>query len=171
MSDASHELYEQTRAAKVLIDQLRDLCGDDADEELVRDSVEGETELHEAIEAAVKRIGDDLAAVEALETYIKKLTDRRDRLKERVAATREAIASAMELARLQKLETPFATVAQKKVAPKVLITDEAEIPSDFFKPQDPKLDRKAVLDALKAKQDVPGAQLSNGGMTINVRFT
>lgn len=170
MSNVGHELHEQSKAAKVLVEQLRDLQADD-DEDVVRDSIEGETDLHEAIEAAVKRLGDDLAAIEGLEAYTKKLDGRKARLKERVETTREAIANAMELARLPKMETPFATIAQKKVAPKVIITEEADIPSDFFKPQPPKLDKRAVMDALKAKQVVPGAQLSNGGTTISVRWS
>lgn len=171
MSNVGHELHEQTKAAKVLVEQLRDLTGEDADEELARDSIEGETDLHEAIEAAVKRLGDDLAMIEGLEAYQKRLDSRKARLKERVDTTREAIANAMELARLPKMETPLATVAQKKVPPKVIISDEADIPSDFFKPQPPKLDKKAVMDALKAKQAVAGAQLSNGGTTISVRWS
>jgi hypothetical protein len=170
MSEAGHELHQQTRAAKVLLEQLRDLEADD-DDEVVRDSIEGETDLHEAIEAAVKRLGDDLAAIEGLEAYMKKLDGRKARLKERVDATREAIANAMELARLPKMETPFATVTQKKIAPKVIITEEADIPSDFFKPQPPKLDKRAVMAALKEKQPVPGAQISNGGTTISVRWS
>jgi len=169
MSEVSHELHQQTCAAKVLLEQLRDLEADDDD--VVRDSIEGETDLHEAIEAAVKRLGDDLAAIEGLEAYIKKLDGRKARLKKRVDTTREAIANAMELARLPKMETPLATIAQKKVPPKVIIADEADIPSDFFKPQPPKLDKKAVMDALKAKQAVPGTQLSNGGTTISVRWS
>ena len=170
MSEAGHELHQQTRAAKVLLEQLRDLQADD-DDEVVRDSIEGETDLHEAIEAAVKRLGGDLAAIEGLEAYIKRLTSRRDRLENRVDATREAIANAMELARLPSLETPIATVAVKKVAPKVIITEEADVPSDFWKPQPPKLDKRAVMSALKDKQPVPGAQLSNGGETIQVKWS
>jgi hypothetical protein len=54
--------------------------------------------------------------------------------------------------------------------PKAIILNEADIPSKFWKAQDPKLDRKAVLDALKAKEAVAGAELSNGGETIQIRW-
>ena len=53
--------------------------------------------------------------------------------------------------------------------PKAEIVDESMIPSKFWKPSDPKLDRKAVLEALKAKEDVPSATLSNGSETLMVR--
>jgi hypothetical protein len=51
----------------------------------------------------------------------------------------------------------------------VLIVDEAAIPADFWKPSDPKLDKKAVGEALKAGREVAGAMMSNGGETLQVR--
>ena len=46
---------------------------------------------------------------------------------------------------------------------------EALIPAKFWKPQDPKLDRAAVAEALKAGETVPGASLSNGGLSLSIR--
>jgi hypothetical protein len=65
----------------------------------------------------------------------------------------------------------IATLTRKPVPPKVQILDEAAIPSQFWKRADPALDKKAIGDALKAKQDVPGATLSNGGETISLRWS
>ncbi|MGE0857439.1 MAG: siphovirus Gp157 family protein [Hyphomicrobiaceae bacterium] len=45
----------------------------------------------------------------------------------------------------------------------------SRIPSEFWKPQPPRLDKKVVLDALKAGAVVPGAELSNGGETLSMR--
>ena len=81
--------------------------------------------------------------------------------------TTDAAESQLEM--LRKLELPTATLSIKAVPAKAEITDEALLPSKFFKAQDPKLDKKAVLDALKAKEDVPGAVLSNGGETLSIR--
>jgi hypothetical protein len=53
----------------------------------------------------------------------------------------------------------------------VVITDEHAIPQAFWRPQPPKLDRKAIGEALKAGQAVPGAQLSNGGTTLAIKVT
>ena len=68
----------------------------------------------------------------------------------------------MGQAEMRKMELPQATISLRAVPPKAEITDEALVPSKFWKAQDPKLDKKAVLDALKGKEDVPGASLSNG---------
>jgi len=57
----------------------------------------------------------------------------------------------------------------KAVPQKLIVTDESQIPTRFFKPQPPKLDRKELLDALKIGETVPGADMSNGGTTIQIR--
>jgi hypothetical protein len=46
------------------------------------------------------------------------------------------------------------------------------VPAGFWRRGDPKLDKKALLDALKALpkgEHIPGAELSNGGATIQIR--
>jgi hypothetical protein len=75
----------------------------------------------------------------------------------------------MQSGEIRTLDTPAGTVTRKAVPPSVLILEEAEIPAEFFKPQDPKLDKKAVAEALKAGKPVPGAAMSNGGETIAIR--
>jgi hypothetical protein len=75
----------------------------------------------------------------------------------------------MSTAGVKKLERPAATLSLRSVPPKAIITSEVELPSRFFVDQAPKLDKKAVLDALKAGEKVAGAELSNGGETIALR--
>ena len=64
------------------------------------------------------------------------------------------------------------TVYLSKVAPKVVVENEAEIPSRFWttpEPPAPKLDKKALKDALAAKEAVPGARLDNGSISLRMR--
>jgi hypothetical protein len=49
--------------------------------------------------------------------------------------------------------------------------DESHIPEAFWKPQQPKLDRRALLAALKAGEVIRGAALDNGGTALSVRTT
>jgi hypothetical protein len=65
---------------------------------------------------------------------------------------------------------PLCTITRKAVPPKAQITDEAQIPSRFWKRADPTLDKKAILDALKDKEIIPGAVLSNGTETVQVKW-
>lgn len=162
-------LERETDAARVLRDHLAEISGDDA--ELIRDMIEGETSIRELIDAAVEQIGRDRAAVMGIDAFMEQQANRKHRLERRQEAFRVAVRVAMEVAELSKHDLPIATVSRKPLGPKLVTTDEAAIPSAFWKPQPPKLDRKAVTDALKDKQQVPGAELSNGGETLQIRWS
>lgn len=165
-ASASHSLHIQIEAARVLLANFRDVLSDDA--QAIADTVEGETSLHEAIEKGLRRI----AEIEILETGIKatmeNLKARQSRLIEQKEGLRTSLTVAMEIAALPKLETAVGTISLKKVPPKLQIVDEAAIPSRFFKPQEPRLDKIALAAALKAKEVVSGAQMDNGGLTIAI---
>lgn len=167
MTDMSHRLIQETKAAEVLREQIKTIAGDD--EDVLRDSIEGETSIHELLEKVVEQVVNDVAMVESIGAVCKKLKERQDRIEKRISWFRTAAASAMEVAGIKKKETPFGTVSLKNVPPSVVITDEAAIPSEFWKVSDPKLDKKAVLEALKDNKPVPGAELSNGSISVQIR--
>ena len=169
MSNEGHNLFKETEAAKALRANLADIIGDD--EDFAADVVSGETNLNEAIDAAVKRMVDDEIAISGLETMISALAARLDRHQERVKSMKTAIAVAMEQAGRKKIEHPAVTLTLKATPASVIITDEAAIPSRFWKPKDPTLDKRAIGDALKNKIDVPGATLSNGGSTLQAKWS
>jgi hypothetical protein len=166
MADVSRELHIQGEAARALLLNIRDVVEDDA--EMIETAVEGETNLKEAISAAVDRIEECKAHALALESREKNLSDRRQRFLDQAERLKASILVAMGHAEMRKLELPQATLSIRALSAKAQITDESLIPSKFWKPQDPKLDKKAVLDALKAKEAVPGAELSNGGETLSI---
>lgn len=163
---AIRDLARETEAARVLRENLADIIQDEDD---ARDFIEGETNLNEAIELAVKQTGEDEAAIEAIDNYVAKLKGRKDRLKSRLEATRTAIAVAMIQASQKKIETPYGTVTRKSTIQTAIITDEASIPTDYWKPQDPKLDKAKLAADMRAGQRVEGATLSNGGETVAIK--
>jgi hypothetical protein len=167
VTDISREVRIQGEAARALLANVRDVIGDD--EDMIATAVEGETTLVEVISDAVDRTQELKSHREAIETRIKELGERRDRFEDQEARIKAAIHVAMGQAEVRKMELPQATISLRAVPPKAEITDEALVPSKFWKAQDPKLDKKAVLDALKGKEDVPGASLSNGCETISIR--
>jgi hypothetical protein len=169
MTDAAHNLYRETQAAKALRANLADVIGDD--ERFAADAVEGETNLNEAIEMAVQQIVDDMASIKGLNDYIEKFTARKERLQERVANMRTALTVAMEQAGRKKIEHPAVTLSLRASAPSVVVTDEAAIPSRFWAPSEPRLDKRALLAALKEKETVPGAMLSNGGLSLTLTWS
>lgn len=166
MSDVTHALRTESAAAKVLLANVADVIGDDEDMALT--VVEGETTLIEAIAAAVERMAELDMLTEAIGERTASLNVRKSRLEGQHDRIKAAVMVAMQQAELRKLELPTATLSLRAVAPKCEIIDESAIPSKFFKAVDPRLDRKAVIDALKAKEVVPGARLSNGGETLSI---
>lgn len=167
MSDVLTTLNTEAQAATALIQSLNYLLADD--DEARADAVEGETNLNEAISDAVKRLAELESMGVAIMGMISDLNARKVRFEAQYERIRTAIGMAMEAVNLRKLELPVATISLKAVPPKVEITDESIIPAVFFKTQEPRLDKREVMKALKDKKDVPGAILSNGGLTISVR--
>ena len=137
-----------------------------------RDMIEGSTDLHEAIRGAVARIVEIEALQAGLKATMIQMKARFERLDGQDKRIRSALLTAMEVASLQRLETPLGTVSRKAVAPSLILTDESLVPAGFWRRADPALDKRALLAALKALpagEHIAGAELSNGGSTIQIR--
>ena len=157
----------EAEAARVLRESLAQV--DAEDEVLLLDTIEGETGLFEAVDALLARIGENRAMVVGTDAQMVDLGDRRRRFEARIDADRALLEQAMLVAEIPKLERPGATLSLTTRAAKVEVSAEADIPAEFWKVGDPKLDKKAVGDALKAGRTVPGACLSNAAPTLTVR--
>ena len=132
-------------------------------------TIESETGLVEAVDRVLAEIDDAEVMLEGILVIASKLSARADRYHDRVQRLKEALCLAMQAGDLQKIERPSATLSLKRVPPGLVITDEAKIPMDYFVRQDPRLDRKALLAALKDKQEIPGVTLGNGEISIQLR--
>ena len=165
----------EAEAARVLRESLAAV--DAEDDVLMLDLVEGETGLFEAVDALLNRIGENRAMVVGTDAQMVDLGERKRRFEARIDADRALLEQAMlvELAfhigkgELPKLERPGATLSLTTRAAKVEVAVEADIPAEFWRVGEPKLDKKAVGDALKAGRAVPGACLSNAAPTLTVR--
>lgn len=166
MIDAARKLHVETEAAKRLHYRLLELTDD---EEATRDTIEGETNLHEAIRGALLSIEDDQALVDGIGCRMGDLSYRGQRLQARIEAKRKLVEEAMQAGSITKLETDIATVSLRAVPPKLIITNEALIPPSYLIPQPPKIDKASIKDALANSTPVPGAELSNGGTSIVIR--
>jgi hypothetical protein len=148
--------------------QLRSQFPEEDDASL-RDTLEGLSSLPEMLATVLRSHMDDVALTTALRARLSNMQQRLIRIEDRAEKKRALVASVMERADLRKLTEPDFTVSLRPTAPALMITAEAEIPEKYWKPQPPKLDRKALIAALAAGQAVPGTVLGNGGMTIAVR--
>ena len=164
---ALQQTEKALEAAKVLRAQIADLAG--GDEDFIRDSLEGEVDFDQIVRTLVTSIGEDEAMVNGLKAYVADLNDRKDRIETRIGHKRTLITLALEIAGCAKLEVDVATISLTKIHSRALVTEEADIPSEFWKPQAPKLDKTALNAALKDGRTVAGAVLDNGGSTCTIR--
>lgn len=167
MSD--RRLYLETQAAERLREKITEAYGEDV--ELIRDMLEGETGLHEAI----KRAALELAAVEGekegVEIAIAKLKARLTRYCKHAEGLLKGIQAAMETAELTSLKTPAATLSMRASPPSVEITDASLIPAVFLKQPPPVPDKVTIKATIKNGQAVPGCTLSNQPPALAVKFT
>lgn len=149
--------------------RIRQMLGETDDAQLILDTIEGETDLAEACVAVLEECNEDEILIAGLAAHIGELQTRKGRMEKSVETRRNIILMAMEKAGLGTIRSPLGTMTARPTPPKTVIADEALIPAKFWKPSDPKLDRAALAEALKAGESVPGASLTNGGVTLSVR--
>lgn len=138
------------------------------DEVLRADMLAGSTEVFEVLSAIVEKMQDAKTLADAIKARAKELSERASRYGRREQAMRELAERLMRAADLRKAELAAATLSIRAVPPSVVITDEGELPDDFWRVTKVP-DKAAIKDALKAGRIVPGAELSNGSETISVR--
>ncbi|MDE2165839.1 MAG: siphovirus Gp157 family protein [Alphaproteobacteria bacterium] len=160
----SHSLSEHEYLRKCLEEGFPE-----ADDETLRDTLEGLSSLPEVLSAVIRAYLEDLSLAAALGMRIADMQERLARFEARAERKRALVTQVMERAELKKLQEPEFTVSLRTVPPGLVVSDEAQIPTDYWKPQPAKLDKKGLLASLNAGQAIPGAGLGNGGTTISVR--
>jgi len=194
MSLQEHTIRRETEAARTLLAGMRATIGDE-DIALLADTLEGETDLFEAIDTALAEIDETEVLIAGLKKKEGQFSKRRRAMEERVRRFRGLVEQAMAVAEQQKLRRPTATLTLRKLAPDVVVTSEADIPSEFFVPQPPpppKLDKAALKEALQKHEKkiefaasledpderervlatilpIPGATLNNGSFSLQIR--
>ena len=142
----------------------------DADEDTLRDTLEGLSNLPEMITAVVRSELEDKALAKGLKGRISEMEERLGRFGERADKKREMARESMERADIQKITEPDFTVSLRSVQPPLVIVEEKEIPEEFWRPQPAKLDRQKLRLALGSSKGVPGAVFGNPGRTLSVRI-
>lgn len=201
------DLAKDLAAAQVLKAQLAEMFGEQADADLLRDSIDGETNLFETIDRALAQIAADEANIEGIKKFATTIAARRTRLENRCEALRTILLNVLDMLGERKFERPIATLSMKEVPPALVVTDEASIPAQFWRRPDPVLDKAALttwlksiradfaakldeitarlnageIDDAKATEDraavlavfptIPGAELSNGGTSVQIRWS
>jgi hypothetical protein len=139
------------------------------DETTLLDTLEGATNLTEAIGEVIRAALEEEALADGMRMRLGAMKERLERIETSSAKKREVAQAVMEDAGIEKILAPDFTVSLRVSAPGVAVINEAEIPEPFWIPQAPKLDRKGILDALKAGTRVPGATFTNSKVSLAIR--
>ena len=120
--------------------------------------------IEENLETKVQSIGlfirELSAEAEAIEAEEKRLADRRRSVTSKAGRLKEYLAKEMEFAGLDKIKTPVLTVSFQNNPPAVEIT--GDVPEAYQVAQEPKVDKRAIMDALKQGQELAFARITQG---------
>lgn len=139
------------------------------DDETLSDTLEGLTDLREIIAELLRSALEDEAFATAISTRIIQMKGRQARLSNRSASKRALALRAMVQADITKLQAADLSAFVRKAPPVLEIVAEERIPSQFWKPQPPKLDRQQLLEALKSGVEIDGAAISQSQVQLSVR--
>ena len=139
------------------------------DEQTLADTVEGLTDLHEIVAAIVRAALADEALATGLKGRIAEMQDRLARLQDCAAKRRQIAKDVMVELDIKKITAPDFTVSIRPGMPSLLVLDEAAVPSIYWQPVAPKLNRQGLLSELKEGADIKGVALSNPEPVLSVR--
>ena len=159
-----HDIHLYTYLRQKLLEAFPD-----ADDETIRDTLEGLTTLHELIAEVIRSALIDEALHSGLRSRLQDMKERLSRLEARSVKKRELALEAMSEAGLRKIEQPDFTASARNGPPSLVVLAEDQVPESYWVPQPPKLDRQAILGDLKQGDEIAGTLLSNPKPVLSVR--
>src|SRR5262249_45282671 len=93
----------------------------------------------------------------------------RARLQDRAAKRRQIAKDVMVEVDLKKLAAPDFTASIRPGTPALMVIDEAAVPSIYWEPREPRLNRQGLANDLKQGAEIAGAALSNPEPVLSVR--
>lgn len=144
---------------RAIAEHIRALYPDESETNLV-DTIEGASDLPEAIVATLRIALEREAMAKGLGELVETMTARKRRLEDGAKMLRGSVLHAIQEAGVaMPLRAPDMTVSIGRGKPRVVITDADKLPDAFCKiVREP--DKKAIAEALKGG-DVDGAMLDN----------
>lgn len=153
-----YELVGQYRALEALE------SSDDLPAEVIRDTLDGlEGQLQDKATNVGLFIRNLMSTADAIDEAAEAMRMRGERLRKRAQSLNEYLKFNMQASGISKVESPYFTLRLKKNPPTVVIDSENLIPAKFMRTPaplpapKPAPDKKAIGDAIKAGEEVPGA--------------
>lgn len=156
-------LYDIAREYRDAAEKLADL---DLDEQTVADTLES---MGGELEVKATNVAFFARNLEALAASIKEaeagMAARRKAIEHRAHRMRDYLLNCMQLAGVQKIESPYFKLAQRENPPAVVIDEPGLIPAEYMRqpePPPPSPDKAAIKAAIQHGKEVPGAHITRG---------
>ena len=140
------------------IAQLSEMLSEgEIDEEIYQDTLENLGGAV-AVEEVLKAIRNKQAEAELFEAEADKFTEKKKKAEKAVDSLKKMLLTYLNNTGKKKEQTTLFTVS-KGCSKSANITDESLIPAEYLIEQPAKVDKKAILAALKAGESIQGAEI------------
>ena len=129
----------------------------------------GLTDLHEIVQAVIRAALSDEALILGLKCRISDMQGRLDRLQDRASKRRQIAKDVMVELDLKKLNAPDFTASIREGIPSLMVINEDAVPSIYWQPSEPRLNRQELAYELKQGAEIAGVTLSNPEPVLSVR--
>lgn len=160
MSVPLYELTAQFRELQLLAEDP------ECDPRALADTFDGiEGMFHDKAKAIAGLIGNLTADADAIDDAAAAMKKRADRLRSRSEQVRTYLLVNMQAMKCPPIKCPFFTIRVRDNPPHVEVLNEGLVPDDYrvappeTPPRQP-LDKRKLLDALKAGAEIPGAKIA-----------
>lgn len=145
--------------------EIRALAGDD--EVAYMDTLEGETDAVELLDALIEAAQHVAALEAATREQAQRLGERARRFADQGKGYRHTMRLILSAMDMRKVVRPGATLSVTAGRASVEIHDPASVPSQLRKPGEP--DKAAISKQLEQGEDVPGCRIVVGEETLTLR--
>jgi len=153
------KLYELSHEYQAIEDKLATVDNAE-DAQSVTTMLDGVTSAIEDKLLAIARVVKNLdAEADAIKAEEKRLAERRGAIENNVRRLKDYAQEHMEQSGIDHAKDDLFTVALQNSPPSVQVDNESAIPEDYWRHPAPSVDKRALLDALKSGEDIPGVSL------------
>lgn len=148
--------------------EVRDMLGEDFDQETLLDSLDGETDAMDLLGHFITSRVEAQELAKAMKEIAASYSARAKRFEAHATAYTEGMGKLLDAIGEQKVPHPLGTVSRTKPRRRVVVEDESQVPTQLRKWTP---DNAAIKAQLEMGEDVPGAVLVWGepGLTVRIK--
>lgn len=133
---------------------------EEIDEQTLADTMESlNSDMAEKADGYGAYIADLNAEIEGCKVQIERLTANKKRAESTIKRLKNNLYEAMQATGQKKIKGALFVARIQKNPASAHILDEKSIPQEYLIPQDPKVDKKSIVAAIKSGKEIMGAEL------------